>query len=115
MTENPVTVTYPLEQILSELKQSLEKLDGKIDKLSDKVDKVQVDLSDWKTETKVAIESVKGDIKELKTELQAVKDNGQQTKKDLEKVQNTSFYILAVVMVSIIVTAYKAFLGGFSN
>ena len=61
MSQLPVTVTYSLEEILKQINQ--------------KLDTLQKDVSDFKTETKVAIESIKGDIKTFDTRFTAVEND----------------------------------------
>ncbi|MEA5537287.1 hypothetical protein [Crocosphaera sp. XPORK-15E] len=55
MSQTPVTVTYSLEEILGQI-------NGKLDNL-------QKDVSEFRTETRVSIEAVKGEIKALDTKL----------------------------------------------
>jgi uncharacterized protein (DUF849 family) len=58
MSQSPITVTYTLEEILARLERKIDILEGKVDTL-------QKDFTDFKTETKVGFESVKGEIKTL--------------------------------------------------
>ena len=60
MSQTPITVTYSLEEILKEINANLDKIDGKFEA---KFDTLQKEVSDFRTETRVAIESLKGDIK----------------------------------------------------
>ncbi|WP_107667195.1 hypothetical protein [Cyanothece sp. BG0011] len=65
MSQKPITVTYSLEEVLGEIKDSIKEVNQKIDTL-------QKDVSDFRTETRVAIESVKGDIKTLDAEVKGI-------------------------------------------
>jgi chromosome segregation ATPase len=55
VTQSPVTVTYSLEEVLKEINQ--------------KLDTLKENVSDFRTETKVAIETIKGDINSLDEKL----------------------------------------------
>lgn len=55
MTQTPVIITYSLEEVLKQINQ--------------KLDTLQKDVADFRTETKVAIEELRGDIKTLDAKL----------------------------------------------
>ncbi|MEA5510225.1 hypothetical protein VB715_10670 [Crocosphaera sp. UHCC 0190] len=65
MSQTPITVTYSLEEVLGEIKQSIKDVNQNLDTL-------KKDLSDFRTETRVSIESLKGEIKTLDTEVKGI-------------------------------------------
>ncbi len=93
MSDNPVTVTYTLEQLFAKLEAKMDKLDGKIDNLQKEV-----------SEVKVSVESLKGDIKELKAEVQAIN-------KRLDNQENTTRLVIGGVILTFLASAYRIFLG----
>ncbi|KYC37377.1 hypothetical protein WA1_48110 [Scytonema hofmannii PCC 7110] len=71
MSQSPITVTYSLEEVLKQINQ--------------KLDNLQKDVNDFRTETKVAIESVKGDIKNIDTRLTNLEKTVDEIKVDTKK------------------------------
>ncbi len=86
MSDNPVTVTYTLEQILAEIKTEVVALRKEV------------------SEVKVSVESVKGDIKELKAEVQAIS-------KRLDNQETANRYLFGGVILTFLASAYRIFLG----
>ena len=69
MTQNPVTVTYSLEEVLGQIIQKLDRIDQKVD---DKFESLQKDVVDIKVEL-VRLESeLKGDIKALDAKVEGI-------------------------------------------
>lgn len=66
MTQSPVTVTYPLEQVLTRIEQ---KLDQQYSELNHKIDNLQKDVNGIKitiAEVKTEVKNLSEDVKELK-------------------------------------------------
>jgi len=61
MSQTPVTVTYSLEEVLGQINQ--------------KLDTLQKDVADFRTETKVAMEGVKGEVNGLKGDVYSIKED----------------------------------------
>ncbi|NEQ69721.1 MAG: hypothetical protein F6K21_30365 [Symploca sp. SIO2D2] len=73
MTQNPVTVTYSLEEVLGQIIQKIDRLDGKVESLQKDVVEIKIEIvrleSEFKGDIKTLESELKGDIKTLETEL----------------------------------------------
>ncbi len=63
MSQTPITVKYPLEEVLGELKQSIKDVNQKVTTLQ----KENNDLKVGQTELKTEVRNLKEDVKEIKT------------------------------------------------
>jgi archaellum component FlaC len=66
MSNTPIQVTTDLSKVLEQINQ--------------KLDTVQKEVTDFRTETKVALESIKGDINVLKGEVSNIKEDVKEVK-----------------------------------
>ncbi|MBW4622410.1 MAG: hypothetical protein KME17_24020 [Cyanosarcina radialis HA8281-LM2] len=69
MTNTPIQITTDLSTVLERIERKLDKIDEKFEA---KFDALQKEVSDFKTETFVAIESLKGDIKGVQGEIKGI-------------------------------------------
>lgn len=88
MSQTPITVTYSLEEVLKQI--------------NSKLDTLQKDVNDFRIETKVAIESLKGDIKTLDTEVASIEEDV----KELKGSSKAQIWTL----IGILITAFGGFL-----
>ncbi|WP_107666686.1 hemolysin XhlA family protein [Cyanothece sp. BG0011] len=58
----PTSVSYPIAEILKELKQDIKEVNQKLDKVNTKLNTIEVELAEVKTEVK----GIKDDVNELK-------------------------------------------------
>jgi prefoldin subunit 5 len=80
MTNTPI-------QITTELSKVLERIDSRLDRLDAKFDTLHKEVSEFRTETKVSLESVKGDIKVLDEKVDGMD-------KRLEKVETSQLSVV---------------------
>ncbi|MEG3439682.1 DUF4164 family protein [Pannus brasiliensis CCIBt3594] len=88
MSQTPITVTYSLEEVLTQINR--------------KLDNLQKDVNDSRLETKVAIQELKGDIKSLDEKVNGLS-------KRLDNQEFVSRGILVALVVAIIGGAAKLF------
>lgn len=62
MSQTPITVTYSLEEVFGQINQ-------KLDVIHQDVKELRQEFNDFRTETKVAIQELRGDIKALDSKL----------------------------------------------
>jgi prefoldin subunit 5 len=65
MTNTPIQVTTDLSKVLERIDSRLDKIDAKFDRIDVRLETLQKEVSEFRTETKVSLESVKGDINVL--------------------------------------------------
>jgi murein lipoprotein len=105
MSQSPITITYSLEEILTRLEQ---KIDSNHKEVNQQLDTLQKDVSDFRTETKVAIESLKGEIKTLDVEVKGIN-------KRLDSQEFINRSIAAGLLLALLTGVIKLFFPNFPN
>ncbi len=115
MNQAPVTVTYSLEEVLGQINQKLDRLDEKIDRQSEatnrkidnlqeetnrKIDNLQKEITEFRLETKISFETVKGELKVLD-------EKGNGLSKRLENQEFVNRGILVALVIAILGSAAK--------
>lgn len=91
MSNTPIQVTTDLSKVLEQINQKLDNFDKKFET---KLDTLQKEVTDFRTETKVAIESVKGDINVLKGEV----SNSKEDVKEIKGSQKSQIWTLIGIL-----------------
>jgi prefoldin subunit 5 len=87
MTNTPIQITTDLSKVLERIDTRLDKIDAKFDKIDAKFETLQKEVSEFRTETKVSLESVRGDIKVLDEKVDGMD-------KRLEKVETSQLSVV---------------------
>jgi prefoldin subunit 5 len=87
MTNTPIQITTDLSKVLERIDSRLDKIDAKFDKIDAKFETLQKEVSEFRTETKVSLESVRGDIKVLDEKVDGMD-------KRLEKVETSQLSVV---------------------
>jgi prefoldin subunit 5 len=80
MTNTPIQITTDLSKVL-------ERIDTRLDRIDAKFETLQKEVSEFRTETKVSLESVRGDIKVLDEKVDGMD-------KRLEKVETSQLSVV---------------------
>ena len=89
MSNTPIQVTTDLSKVLEQINQ--------------KLDTVQKEVTDFRTETKVALESIKGDINVLKGEVGNIKEDIKEVKGSQKAQIWTLIGILGTAVVATVI------------
>jgi chromosome segregation ATPase len=104
MTNTPIQVTTELTQVLEQINRKLDKIDGKFEV---KFDALQKEVTDFRSESRVAIEQIKGDIKVIDEKVNGLKTEVSNLKEDVKELKGSQ----KAQIWSLIVLAFTAVLG----
>ncbi len=120
MSQTPVTVSYSLEEdAMSEETSDISAVREVLGQINQKLDDLHKDVSDFRTETKVAIKEIKGEIKTLDAKLSGEIKTLEAEVKGISKRLDTQEFINRSVIVGFVLAvgagAVKLFFPNFPS
>lgn len=105
MSQTPIKVEYPLEEVLGELKQSIKEVNQNVMTLqkdmNQKFEMIQKDINDLKvgqTELKTEVRNLKEDVKEIKDDIKEVKTVQNSVINEISNLKGVKSLIIPIVV-----------------
>ena len=94
MSQTPIKVEYPLEEVLGELKQSIKEVNQNVMTLQKDIN----DLKVGQTELKTEVRNLKEDVKEIKEDVKGVKTVQNSVINEISNLKGVKSLIIPIVV-----------------